>query len=111
MPQPFTCVIATESVSGGRISYKSPSRRLPVKQRVLIMQETTIARPTMPVRPPSFARDRPMRTADDLARRTPKIDVAHLNFYYGAKQALSDISLSIPQNCVTALIGPSGCGK
>ena len=34
-----------------------------------------------------------------------------LNFYYGAKQALSDVSLTIPQHCVTALIGPSGCGK
>jgi phosphate transport system ATP-binding protein len=52
-----------------------------------------------------------MRTADDMARRTPKVEVTHLNFYYGAKQALSDIRLSIPQNCVTALIGPSGCGK
>jgi phosphate transport system ATP-binding protein len=75
------------------------------------MQEVTIDRPAMPVRPPSFVRDRPVRTADDLARRTPKIEVAHLNFYYGAKQALADVSLSIPQHCVTALIGPSGCGK
>ena len=52
-----------------------------------------------------------MRTADDMAGRTPKISVEHLNFYYGAKQALSDVSLLIPQHCVTALIGPSGCGK
>jgi phosphate transport system ATP-binding protein len=57
------------------------------------------------------ARDRPARSADDLARRTPKITVEHLNFYYGQKQALTDVSLLIPQHCVTALIGPSGCGK
>ena len=52
-----------------------------------------------------------MRTADDLAGGAPKISIDHLNFYYGEKQALSDVSLLIPQHCVTALIGPSGCGK
>src|SRR5229473_5612058 len=40
-----------------------------------------------------------------------KIDVQHLNFYYGAKQALYDVSLPIREHQVTALIGPSGCGK
>jgi phosphate transport system ATP-binding protein len=52
-----------------------------------------------------------MRTADELAGHAPKILVEQLNFFYGEKQALSDVSLLIPQNCVTALIGPSGCGK
>ncbi|MCI0334630.1 MAG: phosphate ABC transporter ATP-binding protein PstB [Planctomycetes bacterium] len=76
-----------------------------------MMQETTIDRPIMPLRPTSFPRERPSRTADDLAGRPPKISVDHLNFYYGPKQALSDVTLMIPQHCVTALIGPSGCGK
>jgi phosphate transport system ATP-binding protein len=40
-----------------------------------------------------------------------KIDVEDLNFYYGAKQALSHISIGIPAHLVTAFIGPSGCGK
>jgi phosphate transport system ATP-binding protein len=40
-----------------------------------------------------------------------KIEVEHLNFYYGKVQALSDITLSIPERQITALIGPSGCGK
>src|SRR5207249_7390288 len=40
-----------------------------------------------------------------------KIDVEKLNFFYGAKQALTDITLRIPANLVTAFIGPSGCGK
>lgn len=34
-----------------------------------------------------------------------------LNLYYGQKQALQNISLTIPAHQVTALIGPSGCGK
>ncbi len=42
---------------------------------------------------------------------TNKIEVEHLNFYYGKKQALLDITIDIPENFITALIGPSGCGK
>ncbi len=34
-----------------------------------------------------------------------------MNFYYGSKWALKDISMEIKSNSVTALIGPSGCGK
>lgn len=40
-----------------------------------------------------------------------KIESKSVNFYYGASQALKDISISIEKNTVTALIGPSGCGK
>ncbi len=40
-----------------------------------------------------------------------KIDIQHLNFYYGNKQALFDVSLPVREYQVTALIGPSGCGK
>ena len=43
--------------------------------------------------------------------RDGKIDVRGLNFFYGPKRALEDISISIPANLVTAFIGPSGCGK
>ena len=42
---------------------------------------------------------------------TSKIISSNLNFWYGAKQALKDISLKIPEKKITALIGPSGCGK
>src|SRR5215203_3285173 len=41
----------------------------------------------------------------------PKIEVAGLDFYYGARRALEQIDLKIFPNQVTALIGPSGCGK
>ena len=40
-----------------------------------------------------------------------KIQVEQLDFYYGKTQALSDISIEIPERQITALIGPSGCGK
>jgi len=42
---------------------------------------------------------------------TPVIDVRVYNFWYGATQALFDLTLTIPRAAVTALIGPSGCGK
>jgi len=40
-----------------------------------------------------------------------RFKISNVNFFYGAKQALYDISLDVPNNRVTALIGPSGCGK
>ena len=39
------------------------------------------------------------------------INVDKLNLYYGAFQALTNISMDIYANRITALIGPSGCGK
>ncbi len=43
--------------------------------------------------------------------RSLKVDIRALQFYYGAFQALKDITLPFYENQVTALIGPSGCGK
>jgi phosphate transport system ATP-binding protein len=40
-----------------------------------------------------------------------KVSVRALDFFYGAQQALHNISLDIPERMVTAFIGPSGCGK
>ena len=39
------------------------------------------------------------------------VEVENLSLFYGAKQALRDISMNIPRKKVTAFIGPSGCGK
>ena len=38
-----------------------------------------------------------------------KISAERLSVYYGAFRALKDISINIPVNKITALIGPSGC--
>jgi phosphate transport system ATP-binding protein len=40
-----------------------------------------------------------------------KFVVKGMSFWYGKKQALWDISLTVPERSVVALIGPSGCGK
>ena len=40
-----------------------------------------------------------------------RMETRGLSFYYGANQALHEVSLAIPEKSVTALIGPSGCGK
>ena len=40
-----------------------------------------------------------------------KIDIQDLNVYYGNFHALKNVSMKIPERCVTAFIGPSGCGK
>ena len=47
----------------------------------------------------------------EVAVRPTKISVRKMDFYYGASQALYDVSLDIKERVVTAFIGPSGCGK
>ena len=39
------------------------------------------------------------------------IEVLGLSLFYGASQALKNVSFEISEKLVTALIGPSGCGK
>jgi phosphate transport system ATP-binding protein len=64
-------------------------------------------------------RPAPPSLADIAARREPpaatagpcKIEAKEMNFFYGDKRALQDISLQIRPHVVTAFIGPSGCGK
>ena len=60
-------------------------------------------RPRAPLAPVA----QPERAADAAA----KIDVKGLDFYYGPRRVLEQISVCIRPNEVTALIGPSGCGK
>ena len=42
---------------------------------------------------------------------TLKISARNVNVFYGAKQAIDDVSIDIATEHVTAFIGPSGCGK
>ena len=41
----------------------------------------------------------------------PMVEIEKLSLWYGAKQALKDVTMSVPKHRVTAYIGPSGCGK
>jgi phosphate transport system ATP-binding protein len=41
----------------------------------------------------------------------PVFDADGVSIYYGAFKAVTNVSLSIYQNEITAFIGPSGCGK
>ena len=42
---------------------------------------------------------------------TPAIQVEHVSKHYGALQALTDVSLEIPQGEFFGLLGPNGAGK
>ncbi len=53
----------------------------------------------------------PAPTAPAENVRAGTIQANEFSFWYGDKQALHDISLTIPARAITALIGPSGCGK
>jgi len=66
-----------------------------------------------------YQRPMPSSLGELASRREPpgpspgpcKIEAERLNFYYGDKRALHDISIQVRPNVVTAFIGPSGCGK
>ena len=60
--------------------------------------------------PPAPLVDQPAAAGESEVPVT-RIETRNLCVFYGSVQALRDISLSVPQNRVTALIGPSGCGK
>ena len=53
----------------------------------------------------------PTTVNTSTAGRPDFISIQNFSFFYGAKQALFDISMDIPERQVTAFIGPSGCGK
>jgi phosphate transport system ATP-binding protein len=75
-----------------------PPRAVPLASAV-----TPPAHPAVPPAAPAPARPaEPPRAA---------VQASGFSFWYGATQALHEITLAIPERRVTALIGPSGCGK
>ena len=68
---------------------------------------TTALPRVQPPQPPQA----PLARPDPAVEAAGRIDVVGLNFYYGQRRVLEQISVHIRPNEVTALIGPSGCGK
>jgi phosphate transport system ATP-binding protein len=71
------------------------------------MPTTTAPPRTALQQAPTFHEDPHEPQAESAA----KIDVSGLDFYYGSRRVLEQITVRIRPNEVTALIGPSGCGK
>ncbi|MEY3658411.1 MAG: hypothetical protein RL425_1172 [Pseudomonadota bacterium] len=46
-----------------------------------------------------------------MSTETIKISAKNVSVFYGAKQAIDNVSIDIATEHVTAFIGPSGCGK
>jgi len=77
------------------------------------MSETVVSEMETPVgipAPGGSAKAEPA-PAPSMAGRNVRMESKKLNFSYGPKQALWDITLQIPEKTTTAFIGPSGCGK
>jgi phosphate transport system ATP-binding protein len=53
----------------------------------------------------------PGRVRQTVPSMDAAFEVQHLNAWYGAKQAVRDVSFSASKRAVTAIIGPSGSGK
>ena len=66
-------------------------------------------RPALTVKIPPIATSPAAR--ETSAALSMRMTISKVNFFYGSKQTLFDISMGIATNKVTSLIGPSGCGK
>jgi phosphate transport system ATP-binding protein len=60
---------------------------------------------------PKPAALREARTTAPDTPGAPVFDTRNVSIYYGAFRAVTDVSLTIYENDITAFIGPSGCGK
>ena len=76
-----------------------------------MLQSTEVLRekPLRPVTPVVQLRAPEPIVSQEATR--PCIVSSHLSAFFGDNAAVKDVSISIPQNAVTAIIGPSGCGK
>jgi phosphate transport system ATP-binding protein len=70
------------------------------------MTTVAVPKPQVSVRAPQVAAHAAVSASGRLKMTARSVDV-----FYGAKQALKQVALDIPENQVIALIGPSGCGK
>ena len=98
----FTGTTTHHRMASGNFALASVAQEVPG-----VPQLMTALRSNGPVNVP-----KPDATTAPTASNAPtKLEARGLDFFYGANQALYDVSLDVPAKSVTALIGPSGCGK
>jgi phosphate transport system ATP-binding protein len=73
------------------------------------MTEAAAPKLTVPLAKP--APPLPAPANEPVPTTEPLIVTRNLSLFYGASQALKNVSFDIPERLVTAFIGPSGCGK
>ena len=56
-------------------------------------------------------KDTVVTVEEATAERDKSFLIGNLSVFYGEKNAVRNVSFSIPARSITALIGPSGCGK
>ncbi|HEY4301075.1 MAG TPA: phosphate ABC transporter ATP-binding protein PstB [Candidatus Didemnitutus sp.] len=61
--------------------------------------------------PPQVQPADPASTGPSAAGETVAFEIDKFSLWYGPRQALYEVSITIPATRVTAIIGPSGCGK
>ena len=66
-----------------------------------------------PVATTSMPKPAALRDTQSVSSPTgaPVFDTKNVSIYYGSFRAVTDVSLTIYENEITAFIGPSGCGK
>jgi phosphate transport system ATP-binding protein len=73
-------------------------------------EENVAAQTEMPA-PAALQHLHPPEAAVSAAPGTTVFDAKNVSIYYSAFRAVTDVSLNIYENEITAFIGPSGCGK
>ena len=75
------------------------------EQNAVAQTETKLPKPA------ALQDTRPSDAAISATTRATVFETENVSCYYGSFRAVTDVSLAIHENEITAFIGPSGCGK
>ncbi len=74
-------------------------------------QDPAVTTATTSLPKPTALQDTPSRDEVFAPTGSSVFDTRGVSIYYGSFRAVTDVSLAIHENEITAFIGPSGCGK